>query len=239
MVRRMQRSEGRPPAPEICDEARALHGDLTSFLQLADLRAARARAALSGHALPPGTDWRWRPPMFGGQISPAGIAGPGNGQRLGDEVALWHDCGQSALILRQQRNRRATDLAPFGLRLEVMGFTGKYLSLALDLPEEAAEGVDGGHVLRLETVLQAERRITVYGRVNVMQGPNTEQILRQLGDPIDDWVCNRVTEFDLGYAGLSGRPVSKIWLDLIFESPHMNAVSVSDVILSRHPRADF
>lgn len=239
LSQKARHSSGRAPGPEICDEARALHTDLATFLQMADERAIRARADLQQHVLPSGTDWRWRPPMFCGPISPPGMTEPGNGQRLGEEVALWHDCGARALILRQQRNRRATDLAPFGLRLEVMGFTGNYLSIAIDLPDEAGDGLGREHIVRLETVMQSERDITVYGRLNVMQGPNTEQILRQLGDPVCDYPCHRVTEFDLGYAQLSPRPVTKMWLDLIFDAPYANAVTVSDVVLSRHPRADF
>lgn len=225
--------------PELRDEAELLYRDLRSFLQLSDPRALRARDALAAMELPLGTDWRWRPPMFCGPIAPAGLAGPGNGQRLGDEVALWHDCGRQALILRQCRNLRSTDLAPFGLRLEVMGFTGSYLSISVDLPDHALDQLGKSHVLRLETVLQAERPITVYGRINLSQGPNTAQILRQLGDPIQDYACQRRMEFDLAYADLSDRRPEKAWLDLIFEAPHMNAVMVSDLVMSRHPRAEI
>lgn len=224
--------------PELRDEAAALHRDLSSLLQLSDPQAARARATLKGLDLPPGTDWRWRPPMFCGAAQTAGMAGPDSGQRLGGEVSLWHDCPQRALILRQCRNRRATDLAPYGMRLEVLGFTGSYLSLSLDLPADARQGLGLAHVLRLDCVLQAERPITVYARLNLSQGPNTAQMLRQLGDPIGDWPASRLTEFDLAYAGLTERDIGKVWLDLIFEAPHMNAVTLSDAVLSRHPRAE-
>ncbi|MFV0387036.1 DUF6478 family protein [Paracoccus sp. (in: a-proteobacteria)] len=238
-ISRSLRDGIRPSDPELRDEAEALHRDLSSFLQLTDPRAIRIRAALADMNLPLGTDWRWRPGMFCGPIAPSALVEPRNGQRLGHEVAVWHDCAHRALILRQRRNRRSTDLAPFGMSLEVMGFSGSYLSLSLDLPETVLEGLGTSHILRLETVLQAERPVTVYGRLNLLHGPNTAQMLRQLGDPISDQTCHRVIEFDLAYAELTERRIEKVWLDLIFEAPHMNGVELGDVVLSRHMRAEI
>ena len=97
----------------------------------------------------------------------------------------------------------------------------------------------GHHILRLEATLQAERPIAVYARLNIQQGPNTETILRKMGDDIAGRQCRRVVEFDLGYATLSQRSVDKAWMDIIFEAPQMNAVALRDAILSRHPRAQI
>lgn len=226
------------PGRGLREEAQALRRDLSLFLQASEAAAQPGTSVETLH-YPPGTDWRWRPMMFSGPMQPAGMAAPENGQRLGEEVALWHDCPHRSLILRQQANRRATDLAPYGLRLEVMGFGGSYLSLSLDLPPDAREDLSAHHVLRLCAALQSERPITVYGRLNVSQGPNTEVILRQLGEPVTGRAAERVVEFDLGYAELSRRAVDKLWLDLIFEAPHMNAVTLSDLVMSRHSRADI
>lgn len=223
--------------PQLRDEAATLARDVLTFLQLSDPRAVRARAGLDAMILPPGTDWRWRPPMFCGPATPPVLVAPDSGRRLGDEISLWHDCPHRALILRQWPNRRATDLAAFGLRLEVMGFAGSYLSLSLDLPDTTLQELGPDHVLRLEVVLQAERPVTVYGRVNLQQGPNTAQMLRQLGEPIGVDPAHRVVEFDLAHADLTPRRIEKAWLDLIVEAPRMNAVDLTDLVLSRHPRA--
>ncbi|MDB6177776.1 DUF6478 family protein [Paracoccus sp. Z330] len=240
-VRRTEklRRTQRKPVPELVDEAAELHQTLARFLQLADSRMPRGGAEADLLDLPPGTDWHWRPLCLRGRLNPAAVAGPENARRLGDELAVYHDCDHRALILRQNRNRRATDLAAYGLSLEVMGFSGSYLSLSLDLPAEAGEGLAKHHVLRLDALLDAERDITVYGRLNIAQGPNTETVLRQLGDPISGRACRRVAEFDLGYVDLSLRPVDKVWLDLIFEAPYMNAVTLSDALMSRHTRAEM
>lgn len=229
----------RVPSPELRDEAVELHQSLGRFLQLSDARLPRGGGKAVLTDLPPGTDWHWRPLMLRGRIAPAALAGPESGQRLGDEVALFHDCPHRSLILRQSRNRRVTDLSPYGLTLEVMGFAGSYLSLSVDLPDDLRADLGVHHVLRLHAILQSDRPITVYGRLNVGQGPNTETILRQLGHPIDGQNCARTVEFDLGYGGLGARKIDRLWLDLIFEAPYMNAVTLTDAVLSRHPRAQM
>lgn len=215
------------------DEARALHADLARFLQLADAALPRDPQPAG---LPPGTDWHWRPPLLGGAALPQGLVAPDSGQRLGEGVALWHDCPHRAVILRQIRNRRG-DLAPYAARLEVMGFSGSYLSLALDLPGDIPGGLGREQILRLEAQFAAERPVTVYARLNLAQGPDTMTMLRQLGDPLAGPDCRRLTEFDLDYAGLSARPVERAWLDLIVEAPAMNALTLGELLLSRHPRA--
>ncbi|WCR10593.1 hypothetical protein JHW45_16345 [Paracoccus stylophorae] len=228
----------RVPPPDLRDQAAALHRSLTRFLQLSDSRLPRGGGA-SLAVLPPGTDWQWRPLMLRGRISPDTLSAPADGQPLGDEVTLFHDCPHRALILRQRRNRRATDLAPYCLTLEMLGFSGSYLSLALAVPPDARQGFDRHRIVRLDALLQSERAIRIYARLNIAQGPNTETVLRQLGDPVEGRDCARTVEFDLGFADLSDRAVDKVWLDLLFEAPYMNAVTLSDAVLSRHSRAEI
>lgn len=228
------------PVPEdIRDEARSLQHVLARFLEAADARALGPRDSLRRIELPPGTDWRWRPQVMRSRAGVPALVAPADGKWLSDEVALFHDCRERALILRQIRNRRATDLSDFGLALEVMGFTGSFLSFSLSLPADALQDLAGHHILRLEAIMQAERPLAVYARLNIQQGPNTETLLRKMGDDITGRHCHRIVEFDLGYAKLSHRTVDKAWLDVIFEAPHMNAIALRDAILSRHPRAQI
>ena len=229
----------RAPDPELRDEAVQLHADLGRFIQHGDASQMRARDDLQLLDLPPGTDWRWRPMMLRGRIVPAAVVAAENGQSLSPEVVVWHDCSHRAVILRQVRNRQGTDLARYGITLEVMGFSGSYLSLALDLPPDVLEALGPDQNLRMDVQLSAERAMVVYGRINVAQGPDTAHVLRQLGNPIEGRTNPRVVEFDLAYAELSARPVDKVWLDLIFESPGMNAITVTDLVMSRHPRAQM
>ncbi|WP_405403162.1 DUF6478 family protein [Paracoccus sp. Ld10] len=228
-----------PLDPDLRDEARDLHQVLSRLLHATDARSTSARGSLARIELPAGTDWRWRPQILQARNAAPALIGPDTGKWLSPEVALFHDCPQRALIMRQVRNRRATDLSDYGLALEVMGFSGSFLSFSLSLPPEALADLAGHHIIRLDATLQAERPIAVYARLNIQQGPNTETMLRQMGEPIEGRNCARTVEFDLGYAELSARTVEKAWLDLIFEAPFMNAVGLRDVILSRHPRAQI
>jgi len=49
----------------------------------------------------------------------------------------------------------------------------------------------------------------------------------------------QVTEFDLAYIPMNEKRLEKIWLDLIFEAPRMNAVEIRELFFSRHLRAQF
>ncbi|MDQ7775369.1 MAG: DUF6478 family protein [Paracoccus aminovorans] len=220
------------------DEALGLRASLDRFLIRADRRAARSRAALDALHLPGGTDWRWRPAFMAGQISPRGVAGPEPGGMLGEGAALWHDCAERALILEQVGNAAATDLSPFGIRLEVFGFSGSFLSLSIDLPTSALSGLTRSHVLRLETGILAERAINVYARLNIGHGPNIDEMTLALQGFQPGQPSQQVTEFDLAYTQMNEKRLEKIWLDLIFEQPRMNAVQIRELFLSRHLRAE-
>lgn len=223
----------------LTDEALALRASLNRFLMRGDRKAALSRAALDALPLPGGTDWRWRPGFMAGQINPRGIAAPETGTRLGDRAAVWHDCAERALILEQVQNPRATDLSPYGLRLEVFGFTGSFLSLSIDLPTGALEGLSRNHILRLETTLAVERPINVYARLNVGHGPNVDELLQHLGGMEGSLQSQQVVEFDLAYTKMNEKRLEKIWLDLIFEAPRMSAVEMRELFLSRHMRAEI
>ena len=48
-----------------------------------------------------------------------------------------------------------------------------------------------------------------------------------------------MVEFDLAYTKLNEKRVEKLWLDLIFEGPEMNQVTLRDLTFSRRPRAEL
>lgn len=226
----------RPVDPELRDQAQVLHRQLSRFLQASDPWALRP-VGLTEADLPPGTDWHWRPRLLRGRIAPQAIAAPANGHRLGEDAALWHDCPHRALILRQSTRPRPGQGASYAMGIEMMGFGGSFLSLAMDLPVEALDGLGPDRIVQLDTVMDAERAITIYARINLVQGPNTETMLRQLGHPVEGQGAARQAEFDLAYADLAHRPIERAWLDLIFEQPRMNAVSIHDAVVSHRLRA--
>lgn len=221
------------------DEAVALRRKLDRFLIRTDRQAELSREALDAINLPIGTDWRWRPGFMSSLIRPGGIVAPENGERLGLEAAVWHDCREKALILEQILNLRSTDLAPFGLRMEIFGFSGGFLSVSVHLPEAALDGLSRNHILRVETGLSVERPMNVYARLNVSNGPNTDQITHHIPGLSVDGRSHTITEFDLAYTEINEKRLEKIWIDLIFEAPFMNALEVRELFVSRHMRAEF
>jgi hypothetical protein len=48
-----------------------------------------------------------------------------------------------------------------------------------------------------------------------------------------------VVEFDLAYCDLNEKRIEKAWLDLIFEGPAMNQITLRDVTMCRYPRAEI
>lgn len=201
------------------------------------LHVAEGRLARGGEAAaiprPLFADWTWRPELWSGPVSPPGLAAVETRAAFGSEAKLFHDCGESELTLRQVRNARVSGLAPFGVRMDVFRFDGSFLSLVLDLPDAALQGLTSGHVIRLDVTLDTERPIEIFARLNVRHGPNTEQLVRELPRGAGE----AAAEFDLAYARMNERRVEGAWLDLIFEGPEMNQILIRDLTMSRRPRA--
>ena len=213
-------------------QARQIAAQIDRLVHVADSRLALPRIGSTTFDRPAGTQWAWRPQLWRGPVAPRGIAGAETRTMLGDEVTLFHDCPRPELSLLQLRNSREADLAPFALRLDVFHFAGSFLSLVLDFPPEAVAGMNRTQLLRLGSVIEVERPVEIFARLNLQQGPNTEKLVLQLKPGTTD-----VVEFDLAYAGLSDRPVEKVWLDLVLDGPAMNQILMRDLTFARYPRA--
>lgn len=215
------------------NQARGLRAHLDRLIHEADGRLALPVIGSSYFPKPHGTDWSWRPEMWRGPLPVLGISSAPSRSKLGDEVKLFHDCDYSELTLRQLRNTREADLAPFGLRMDVFKFDGSFLSLVIDLPPEAASGMTRAHLLRVDTIIETEEPLEIFARLNIKHGPNTEQVVREL--PLNE--KDVMVEFDLAYSRLNEKRIEKVWLDLIFEAPDMNQVIIRDLTFCRHRRA--
>ncbi|MBY6159240.1 hypothetical protein KUV73_00085 [Mameliella alba] len=213
--------------------ARKLKSRLDALIHTADARLALPQIGNQSFPRPKDSDWAWRPEVWSGPLPVQGIAAVQSKAQLGRETRLFHDCPRSEMTLRQVRNTRAADLAAFGLQLDVFGFSGSYLSLAIDLPESAVQGLTRQHLVRIETIVEMERPLEIFARLNIRHGPNTEQVVREL--PLTDQTVE--VEFDLAYSRLNEKRVEKMWLDLIFEGPRMNQVTLRDLTFSRRKRA--
>ncbi|WP_353473360.1 DUF6478 family protein [Salipiger sp. H15] len=226
------------PLPELRRQRRAarrLRSRLDELLHVAEARLALPLIGNQAFPRPADADWSWRPELWRGPLPQPGIASVPEKAQLGAEVTLFHDCPRTELTLRQIRNLREADLAPFGLRLDVFRFCGSYLSLAVELPQEACAGLGRRHLVRVETIVEMEKPLEIFTRLNIRHGPNVEQIVREL--PLNAEEIN--VEFDLAYTRLNEKRVDGMWLDLIFEGPEMNEVILRDLTFSRRPRAEL
>lgn len=215
--------------------ARRLRAQLDRLLHVAEARLALPLIGNQAFPRPADADWAWRPEIWCGPLPVQGIASVESQTPIGAEAALFHDCTRSEITLRQLRNRREADLAAYGLRLDVFRFDGSYLSLALDLPEYVAHGLKRSHLIRLQTIVEMEKPLEIFARLNIKHGPNTEQIVREL--PLGAETVE--VEFDLAYTRLNEKRVERLWLDLIFEGPEMNQVVLRDLTFSRRRRAEL
>lgn len=236
--RQMAMQATKAPLPQLRqqrNQARALRGQLDRLIHIAEGRLALPQIGSSFFPRPHGTDWSWRPELWRGPLPTPGLSSVPSKSKLGDEITLFHDCKISELTLRQLRNQREEDLAPFGLRLDVFNFDGSFLSLVVDLPPEACQGLSRQQLLRIDSVIETEKPIEIFARLNIRHGPNTEQIVRELPLGTKDVTV----EFDLAYSDLNEKRIERIWLDLIFEAPEMNQVILRDLTFARHRRANI
>ncbi|MAM63750.1 DUF6478 family protein [Maritimibacter sp. UBA3975] len=180
------------------------------------------------------SDWSWRPQLWRGPIFPPGQAEVESKTTFGDEVTIFHDCRISELTVRQLRNTHEDDLAPFGLRMDVFQFDGSFLSLVVEMPDSAMRGLGRKHLIRMNAVVETEKPLEIFARLNIQHGPNTEQMVREL--PLSDTELS--VDFDLAYTKLNEKRVERAWVDLIFEGPEMNQVMLRDVNFSRRPRSE-
>ncbi len=208
---------------------------LDQVLYVADSRLMLPLIGSSAIQKPLHSDWAWRPQLWRGPISPPGVAAAETKTSFGDEVTLFHDCRISELTVRQLRNTRESDLAPFGLRMDVFNFDGSFLSLVIELPSEAVRGLTRKHLVRMNALVDTENRVEIFARLNVRHGPNAEQVVREFPLGAEDVTL----EFDLAYTKLNEKRVEAAWIDLIFEGAQMNQIVLRDVTFSRRPRAEL
>jgi hypothetical protein len=217
------------------DRARQLKAHLDQLIHTADDRLALPKIGSKSFSKPHNADWAWRPELWRGTLPTPGVSSVQSKSQLGDEVTLFHDCEFSELTLRQLRNLREQDLAPYGLRMDVFQFDGSFLSLVIDLPDEGILDLKRTHLLQMDAIVELEKPLEIFARLNIRNGPNTEQIVRELPLNTDN---NRV-EFDLAYSNLNEKRVERAWIDIIFEGPQMNQITLRDLTFSRRPRAQI
>jgi hypothetical protein len=216
-------------------KARGMRRHLDRVMQAADARMTVPALTSGLPQMPLGTDWCWRPDLWRGAMAETGAIAAGDRTALGENLALYHDCPMGEVVARQLRSSQAEDRAPYGLALDVFGFKGSFLSVAMNLPQAAIDGLKARHLLRVELVVDADAPFKGFVRLNIKHGPNLSQPVSAL--PQDGRV--KVAEFDLAYADINEKRVERAWVDLILNDVAMRRVVIRDVLVSRRPRAEL
>lgn len=197
--------------------------------------AAGAGGPALNCALPHGTDWAWRPELWTTPLAEPAMTSIASHSMLGHEVTVFHDCPRAEVGLRQTRNPDPADRAALGLHIDVSNFEGSFLSLVLDLPRPALAGLTRQHLVRLDAIVVPETPLRIFARLNVQNGPNTEQITREL--TLDAPAAT--VEFDLAYSKLNENRLQHAWIDLILGTPQTSRAALRDIIVSRRLRASL
>ena len=219
---------------DLQDEASRLTKRLHRALRVAEARLSAPLAAPANRAAATQSDWTWHPDLWNAPLYPATLTTVAPGTRITADIALFHDCAQREITFHQARLPNATAQG-FSTILEVLSFSGSYLSLAIDLPKDGLENLSRHHIVALTAVLQIERPLNVYARLNLQHGPNTDRIVAK----IEADAQAKPVEFDLATTRLDETRLTGGWLDLIFEAPANNRITLGEVSLTRHPRADI
>lgn len=211
--------------------AAALRKELDRMIVEADRRMS---SAAEGPAVPrpAGADWAWRPDPWNAPLRVPGIAPVPERAEIAGGVTLHHDAPGSGVTLRQLRAMHADARAPYALQIDALTFGGSFLSLAVELPPSALSGLRNRHLVQVAGLIEMERPVEAFARLNVRHGPNVEQVVRSF-DP-----GRLEVEFDLAHTKMNERRVEAMWLDVIFDAPAMNRIVVSDLTLCRRPRAE-
>ncbi len=216
-------------------QARRMKTHASRVTQIVDGRMALAPHLERPLDLPPSTEWSHRPTPWAVALDPKGHAPARRETAISDDVALYHDCERGEICVRQLQGQTADGVGPFGLQLDVFRFSGSFLSLVVRAPAEAAKGLSRNHILRLAMLVESERPLDMHARLNLKNGPNTEQVSRA----VDRGHVATATEFDMAYVPFNEKWAEHIWFDLFLDTPAMNQVVIRDLTLSRRLRADM
>ena len=181
-----------------------------------------------------GSDWAWRPAMWQRPLKTNRIDAQ-NGTALCDRIALYHDAPDTYVALSQQAATDPAAPAPFVAQLEIPEFAGSYLSMALDLPTEATLELCKSHLLSLEIKITSDTPTGMFARLNIKNGPNVEQVVREMPIHSD----HAIAEFDMAYTAFNEHRLEKAWIDLIFRQPEQNQIILHDLTAKRTRRADL
>jgi Family of unknown function (DUF6478) len=177
-------------------------------------------------AVPPRTLWFRRPaPWSDGKLAPAKAAV--QGQILADRLSLHHDANEALPSVDFSEND--------GLTLSAPGFDGSFLSLALGMSLAEVNEIHHDDIVRLTLRLSLSKPLQTYARLVLLSGPNRAEVPREVVASDE----GNMLEWDLMFTNFDPVRAVDAWIDLIFERPVDATITIHDLYMLRHPRANF
>ena len=183
--------------------------------------------------LPLNCDWAWRPEEFYQQDAICPQTSPKSGVKIGPTTKLFFNGPTPPLEIWAQP--KISDRKSVGLGLTLDDFSGDFLSLSFAAPDGAVAHMTKFTLFRCDFGAASDHPVTLYPRLNVKYGPSVAQFTQtvRLAEG------HKSVTFDLGFHPFQVGDFSKIWLDMIINSPAQNQIVIHDLTLLRHPRGQF
>jgi len=183
--------------------------------------------------IPLNCDWAWRPEEFYQEAVICPQASPKSGVKIGPNTKLFFNGPTPSLEVWAQS--KISDRNSVGLGLTLDDFAGDFLSLSFAAPDGAVAHMTKFTLFRCDFVVASDHPVTLYARLNVKYGPSVAQFTQTVGVAEG----HKSVTFDLGFHPFQVGDFSKIWLDMIINSPAQNQIVIHDLTLLRHPRGQF
>ena len=138
-------------------------------------------------------------------------------------TSVYHDCPLDEVLISQVRNLGSRFASPFGVRLEVFGFQGSFLSISIPVDFEAELQQEDHLMLRIE--LTSEVDCGSYVRLNLEKGSQKEE-QTLTAEKRDKYMY---AEFDLATFQTNLDGTQRVWFDLSFDNYKHNAITIRDL----------
>lgn len=181
---------------------------------------------------PIGTDWVWRPAVFGTNLPDSVCIPAFSPATLGRDLSLFHDCPLVQISLRQEYTAQPDR---FAIRLETFAFQGSYMSMVLEVPPAICADLHVDHLIRLSVCLDTKQPVTLSARLNAVHGSDVAQLQETL---VAEGAC-RVAEFDLLDIPLARHGVDRFWIDIFIDCPAPSSLLLQEISVMRCQRADI
>ena len=154
--------------------------------------------------------------------------------QIAADANLFHDAKLSEITLRQVSNNNPKSGCAFSVGIDVLKFSGDYISISFALPEDFWKASEAKDLIKVDLNVQLEAQAECYLRLNTNDGPNVSSITQDINALGKD---ERIT-FDPTQLE-ANPPNTAVWIDLIVNDPEYNQVKINEFAVHRTVKAEI